>query len=143
MESSRSVLPDPLSGVEDELSVHGVADLALERAEGFFLGLALGDLSLEVDASDGRRIADLGNGGHAERVVELTVPALGDPVNDSAARSELDRCRPVVGGEGVAVSEPANIAGIADELRGDDRTDSVALSERGARCLHGDSDPPV
>ena len=91
----------------------------------------------------GRRIADLGNGGHVQRVVELTVPALGDPVNDPAARGELDRCRPVVGGEGIAVSEPANIAGIADELRGDDRTDSVDLSERGARCLHGDSDPPV
>ena len=33
MQSSLNVLPDPLSGVEDELSVDGVADLALERAE--------------------------------------------------------------------------------------------------------------
>ena len=37
--------------VEDELSVHGVRDLALEGAKRLLLGLALGDLALEVDAA--------------------------------------------------------------------------------------------
>jgi len=64
------------------------------------------------------------------RVVELTVPASRDPVDHAAARCEFDRCRPVVGGEGVAVGEPAYVAGVADELRGDDRTDSIDLSVR-------------
>ena len=36
-------------GVEDELAEDGVGDLALERAQGLSLGLALGHLALEVD----------------------------------------------------------------------------------------------
>ena len=143
MQSSLNVLPDPLSGVEDQLSVDGVADLALERAESLFLGLALSDLALEIDASLCSRVSDLGDGSHVQRVVEPAVPALRDAVDDSSTRGELDRCRPVVRGEGIAVGEPANIAGIADELRGDDRTDSVDLSERGARRFDGDADPAV
>jgi hypothetical protein len=33
------------------LAIDGVADLALERAKRFTLGLALGDLALEVSAA--------------------------------------------------------------------------------------------
>ena len=48
MESSLSVLPDPLSGVEKQLSVDGVTHVALERTQRLSLGLALGDLAIEI-----------------------------------------------------------------------------------------------
>ena len=64
-------------------------------------------------------------------------------MDDSVARGELDRCRPVVGGEGVAVRETAHVAGIADQFRGDNRTDPVDLGERGPRGLDGEADPAV
>ena len=44
MQSSLSVLPDPLSGVEDQLSVDSVGNLALEGPQRFLLGLALSHL---------------------------------------------------------------------------------------------------
>ena len=38
-------------GVEEHLAVDGIGDLALERAKRLLLGLSLGDLVLEIDAS--------------------------------------------------------------------------------------------
>jgi hypothetical protein len=51
MESSLSVLPDPLSGVEKQLSIDGVADVTLESSDRFHLGLALCHLALKVRAT--------------------------------------------------------------------------------------------
>ncbi len=77
-ESFPVVLPGPLSaphggGVGDELAVDGVADLALESAQGFLLRLALGDAPVEVGPAVGVGLAKLADGDHVERVVELSV----------------------------------------------------------------------
>ena len=49
------VLPGPLlagaSSVGEEPAIHGVADMALQRAEGFSRGLAFGDAPVKVDAT--------------------------------------------------------------------------------------------
>ena len=68
-----------MAGVGEELAVDGVADAALEGAEGFFAGLAFGELAPEVDASVGV-VGDLGDRGDVEGVVELAVPAGVEPV---------------------------------------------------------------
>ena len=60
-ESFPSVLPGPLSSIEDELAKDGVGDLALEGPQGLALGLALSHLALEVDPTIRSRIADLGS----------------------------------------------------------------------------------
>ena len=48
-----------LFGIDDQLVVEGVGDLALERANRFTLGLALADLAIEVGPAIGVRLADL------------------------------------------------------------------------------------
>jgi len=53
------VFPGRVSGVEDELSVDGVGNLALEGAQRLALGLALGHLALEVGPALGVGLADL------------------------------------------------------------------------------------
>ena len=70
-ESFPSVLPGPLLGVEEKLTVDGVADTPLEGAEGFFLGLALGDFAVEVGTPVGVGVAELGHRRDVEGVVEL------------------------------------------------------------------------
>src|SRR5690349_12837769 len=103
------------AGVDDELSVDGVADVALQRSECFAFGLALGDPPLKVGASFGSGLADLADGGHVQGVVEVTVAALREPVHDAPAGGELDGGGAVVGGVAVPVGEPADVTAVADE----------------------------
>src|SRR5918994_540209 len=111
-ESLPSVLPGPLSpgvgGVDEQLSVDGVAHVALERAEGFLLGLALGDLAVEVGATVGVGLADLADGGEVDGVVQAPVPTLGQAVDGSPAGGQLDGGGAVVGRELVSVAEPTH-----------------------------------
>jgi hypothetical protein len=72
-------------GVAVQLPVDGVADLAFERAQGFFLGLALGDLAVEVGATVGVGLADLADRREMQGVVQPSVAALGESVHDMAA----------------------------------------------------------
>src|SRR6266508_4314100 len=72
--ASRSV-----AGVGDESLVNGVADVSLQRAHRFFAGLGLGLFAEVVDAP-GCVVADLGDGGHVDRMVQLAVPARVQPV---------------------------------------------------------------
>jgi len=58
-----------------EPGVDGVAELAFEGAERFFAGLALGDLAVEVGAALAVGVADLGDRGHVDGVVEPPVAA--------------------------------------------------------------------
>ncbi|HEV8278857.1 MAG TPA: hypothetical protein VGQ26_24615 [Streptosporangiaceae bacterium] len=58
-----------------EPHVDGVAELAFERAERFFAGLAFGDLLLEVGAALTVGMPDLGDRGHVDGVVEPPVAA--------------------------------------------------------------------
>jgi hypothetical protein len=84
-------------GVDEELAVDRVADVALERADRVLLGLALGQLALEVCAALGVALADLADGGQVQGVVQPSVAPLGDTVDDPATGGRLDRGGAVVG----------------------------------------------
>src|ERR1700677_794079 len=103
----------PLS-VEDELAEDGVGDLALEGPQGFALGLALRHLALEVDPTIRSRIADLGERGDVNGVVEFPIASTREPVSDATSRGVLDRCHARIGGEVIPVGESLNVAGVTD-----------------------------
>jgi hypothetical protein len=63
-----------------------------------FLGLALGELALEVGTAVRAGLADLADRREVQGVVEAPVASLGDAVHDSAARRTFDGCGAVVGG---------------------------------------------
>ena len=89
------------------------------------------------------RLAELADRGHVDRVVELAVPAFGEPMHDAAAGGELDRGGAVVGGVVIAVAEPGDVAGVADEhpaMIGPTPNRSVSDV---ARCADGVADPFV
>src|ERR1035438_10253345 len=107
-------------GVEDELAVDGVADVALEGAESLLLGLAVSDRALEVDPALSSGIADLGDGSHVQSVVELAVAPSRHPMHNPSPRRKLNRSRAVVGGIGVAVGETSDVTRVADERRSEE-----------------------
>jgi hypothetical protein len=90
---------DRAGSVSSEPEVDGVAELAFERAERFFAGLALGDLLLEVGAAVAVGVPDLGERGHVDGVVEAPVAAQREPVDLPLAGGDFDRGSAVVGGE--------------------------------------------
>ncbi len=67
------------AGVGLQAGEDGVADLAFQRAEGFFGGLALGEFLAVVGAVLAVPVADLGDRGHVDGVVEAAVPAPAQP----------------------------------------------------------------
>src|SRR5580704_12367331 len=115
MESSLSVLPDLLFGVENQLAIHSVGDLAFEGPQRFLLGLALSHLALEVDAPLGAGVADLSHRGHMQGVVQPATPSHGESMHLSPTRGELDWRRAVVGGVGVPVGKATDVAGVPDQ----------------------------
>ena len=117
--------------VDEQLAVDGVADVAFEGADGVLLGLALGELALEAGAALGVGLADLADRGEVQGVVEAAVAALGDAVHDPATGGTLDRGGAVVGRVGVTGGEPADVAGEADQVAGDDGPDTEQLGEGG------------
>jgi hypothetical protein len=60
-------------GIDDQLTVESVGDLALQGANSFTLRLALGDLAIEVGPAVGVGLADLGDGSYVDGVVELSI----------------------------------------------------------------------
>ena len=56
-------------------------------------------------------------------------------LHDTSAGAHLDRCGAGVRGVVITVREPANVAGVADHHRGDDRADTEEFGERGARLV--------
>src|SRR5918994_506347 len=76
-ESSLVVLSGPLDQRRPRSTcswLHGVADAPLEGSQRFLLGLPFGELALVVGPA-GRVVADLGNGGHVDGVVQLAIAA--------------------------------------------------------------------
>ena len=67
-------------GVDDQLAIDGVGDVALEGAQGFSFGLALDDLAIEVGPTGRWGLADLAYGHHMDCVVEPTMTAEREPV---------------------------------------------------------------
>src|ERR1700676_1052013 len=129
--------------VETELAVHGVADVSLEGADGYPLGLSLGEHPVEVDPTFGVVLADLADGHHVDGVVELTVAPSTEPVDDPTTGGQLDGSYSGIGGELVPGGEPTDIPGVADQLTGQDGTDAVELGQRGPRGPNGSLDALV
>ena len=67
------------SGVGDEGAVDDVGDLSLQRPDCFFGTLALGSFAVVVLAAL-TGVAELGDHGDVDRIVELTVAARVEPV---------------------------------------------------------------
>jgi hypothetical protein len=83
-----------------EPGVDGVAELAFERAERFFAGLALGDLLLEISTAVTVRMPYLRDG-HMDGVVEAPVAAQRELVDLPLSGGDLDRGGTVVDSEAV------------------------------------------
>jgi hypothetical protein len=65
-------------------------------------------------------VADLGDRGHVDGVVEAAVPAPAQPEDLALSRRHLDRGGAVAGGEVVPAREPGHVADIADDDAGHD-----------------------
>jgi len=70
-------LASGLAGVGLQAGEDGIADAALKSAQRLFGRLAFGELAVVVGAALAVAVADLGDSGHVDDVVEAPVPALG------------------------------------------------------------------
>ena len=100
-------------GVGLQAGEDSVADLPLQRAQGLFRGLALGQLLVVIGAALAVPVADLGNRGHVDGVVEPAVPAPAQPVNLARDGGHFDRRGPVIGGEVIPAGEAGYVADVA------------------------------
>src|SRR5213076_3375572 len=99
-------------------------------------GHSVGDLLVVVGAALAAAVADLADRGHMDDVVQLPVPAPGQPVDRPVAGGDLDRGGAVVGGEPVAVREAADVAHVAEHRASHDRPDAVDVGDRGSGGGH-------
>src|SRR6516162_3646906 len=98
-----------------------MASLICRFSAGPLSGLAFGPFLVVVGAAGAVLVADLGDRGHMDGVVEAAVAAPGQPVDFPAARGDLDRGGAGVGGEVIPVREAGDVADVADDRGGDDR----------------------
>ena len=110
-ESSPGCPPGPREarqreGIGLQAGVDGVADLPLQRPHGLFRGLAFSQFLVVIGAALAVAVADLGDRGHVDGVVQPQVPAPGQPVNLTRAGGHLDGRGAVAGGEAVPAGEP-------------------------------------
>jgi hypothetical protein len=132
-ESFLSVLPDPLLAgreVESELAPDRVADAPLQCAERFFGGLAFGEFALVVDASGGV-VTNLGHGDEMHGVVEFAVASWVVPVSFAWSAGRLDGSGAVVGSEPFRGREAGRVGDVAEDVGGDDGSDTVQLEQGG------------
>ncbi len=94
--------------------------------------LALGDLAVVAGAAVAVPVADLGDGGHVDGVVDAPVAAQRQPAGDPPSGGHLDGGGAVAGGETVAAGEPRDVASVADHGAGDDRAHAEDLGDGGA-----------
>ena len=108
-ESPLCVAPGPsMFRVELQLSPGGVGHAALQRAEGFFAGLAFGLLAQLVRAT-GCVVGDLSDGDDVDRVGQRPVPSRVQPVPAAVRARRFDRCGAVVVSELGARPEPPDV----------------------------------
>jgi len=81
--------------VVEHVLVEGVADLPLQRAQRGSAAHPCGDLPLVACASLAAAVSDLGDRGQVDGVVELPVPASGEPVDPPVAGGDFDRSVPL------------------------------------------------
>jgi hypothetical protein len=126
-------------GIGLQAGEDGVADLSFQAAQGLFRGLALGQLLIVVSAALAVGVADLGDGGHVDGVVEPAVPAPGQPADLPVSRRHLDRGGAVAGGEVIAAGEAGHAPDVADGDGGHDRADpgQPGQTPQGLTCQIG------
>src|SRR3954468_2573095 len=113
---------DRVAGVEEvwwrlEESPNAAGEVALEAAQGFAAGLAVGLLAREVGG--GLRVqAALGDGEAVQRAVELAVAAAVEAVAVGASGGGGDRCRAGEPSELGVGREALDAGDLADQLRG-------------------------
>jgi hypothetical protein len=81
-------------------------------------------------------VADLGDRGHVDGVVEAAVPAPAQPVDLARAGGHLDRRGAVVGREAVPAGKAGHVADVADDGGGHDGPDSEQPGQAGAADDH-------
>ena len=116
-----------------QLCVDDAGDSPLQCSEGFFFRLAFSKFAVVERAAGRVPVAHLGHGRDVHRVVELPVLAQRESVHAAPAGSDLDRCGAAIGGVVVAAGEPVDSAGMSDDHRGDDRSDTEDVGERRSR----------
>jgi hypothetical protein len=113
--------------------VDGVADPALEGPQRLFVRLSLGNLLFVMGAAVAVGVADLGDRGHVDGVVDAPVPARRQPADLAVPGGDLDRRGAVAGGEMGSAGEPGHVSDVADHGGGDDRAGAEDLRRAGAR----------
>jgi hypothetical protein len=106
-----------------EQEVDAPDEMALEIADGFFLGFAASALCGGVDRRL-RVVADLCQSEHVDRVVELPVAARVQAMAVGAPGADRDRRACPEPGELRVAGEPIDPGDLADQLRGDQRPDA-------------------
>ncbi len=89
------------------------------------------------------RLADLTDGGEVDGVVEMAVAPLGEAMHGPFTRGELDGRSAVVGRLAIAVSEAADVSGVADHRAGVDGPDAEQVCETRALRSDRQADPAV
>ena len=122
--------------IGDETAIENLRQLALETAEGLTRRLVLGEFALVV-VSAGPRMHRLDTSGEVQRVVDRPIAAPGQAVPGDLAARHLDRSRAGVAREAIRRGEAANVAGVAEDLRGKHLADPKDRGERRAARSHG------
>src|SRR4029453_16913011 len=114
--------------------VDGAGDLALEGADGFLLGLAVG-LSPQVVGAAGAVNPDLGRGVGGVGGVEVAFAAAGEPVAVGVPGGCWDRGGTGVGGVAVAGGEAGDVGGLGQELGGGEVRAAEQVQQLGTERL--------
>jgi len=77
------------------------------------------------------------------RVIELTVPVRVEAVANAGTRRGFDRRGRVVTGVVTSARKPVDVTRVADQIRGNDRTDTMHAGDRRARPADRALDAPA
>ena len=117
--------------VVGEAAVDRVGEPPFECSTGLLRRLGLGEF-FQVVVAAWAGVADLVDRDDMDGGVELAVAASAESVPGLVAAGGVDGCGAVEAGEMVLVGEPGDVAGVADDLRGDDRGHAGDVGQRGA-----------
>ncbi len=117
-------------GLGEQRPVDDIRQAALQTAQGFPAGLALGLLAGQVGARS-RVVAGLGERGEVQRPVEPAVAAPVQPVPIGAPRRHRDRGGAVGRGKVVAGRKPVDVADLAQDAGRQQGADPDDLDQPG------------
>ena len=134
---------DGIRGLEVGLEVcaDAVGDASFEGSDGFAVGLVFGEASLVVGVALGAGSADLGGGGGVDGLVDLAVASAVESVALNPAAAGLERGGAVVHSEAGLGGEAGGVAGLCEDVRGDEGSDAVDVGEAGS-CVGDSSGDP-